>query len=329
MLLQQQYSSDIARLEMVAEAGDLLGYFERGVCVFCGAALEDQKAPDAHVNAEATELAIAIGAERIKVEALRADLQETLTDVQEQARERERSIQETSSVIAALDAELVQVEADLAPETELLTQLMEARSAIEQEISTIEQIDKLEALKSELTPGDTIDAQPPSVPTAASLARLAQTIRDLLLRWQVPDAEPVSLDHEKLDLIVAGQPRSSRGKGIRAIFHAAYSLGLADYCDQMQLPHPGFVVLDSPLITYRGPDMQLGDDDVDMTTEEHVSGTVANAFFRYLASDYGGQAIVLENTDPPSEVAAQPSSILFTKRRGSGRYGFFPVEQSG
>lgn len=36
-LLQKQYESDLARLEMIAEAGNLLGYFRRGMCLLrCG-----------------------------------------------------------------------------------------------------------------------------------------------------------------------------------------------------------------------------------------------------------------------------------------------------
>ncbi|MBY8844626.1 hypothetical protein [Streptomyces sp. SP2-10] len=40
--LRQQYETDLARLEMVSEAGNLLGYFQVGRCVFCGADPEHQ-----------------------------------------------------------------------------------------------------------------------------------------------------------------------------------------------------------------------------------------------------------------------------------------------
>ena len=38
---------------------------------------------------------------------------------------------------------------------------------------------------------------------------------------------------------------------VRAILHAAFTLSLAQYCFDRDFPHPGFVVLDSPLVTYR------------------------------------------------------------------------------
>ncbi len=51
-LLREQYESDLDRLDMVQEVGDLLGYFDRWVCVFCGAAVEDQHPPTGHVISE-------------------------------------------------------------------------------------------------------------------------------------------------------------------------------------------------------------------------------------------------------------------------------------
>lgn len=36
-ILEKQYESDLARLEMIEETGNLLGYFQQGICVFCGA----------------------------------------------------------------------------------------------------------------------------------------------------------------------------------------------------------------------------------------------------------------------------------------------------
>lgn len=80
-LLTQQYDSDLARLEMVSEAGNLLGYFSPETCPFCGADSEHQ-----HLNLEygsdTTALAVVVAGERIKTEALRGDLQQAIEDLQ-------------------------------------------------------------------------------------------------------------------------------------------------------------------------------------------------------------------------------------------------------
>jgi hypothetical protein len=61
-LLISKYESDLARLEMVREAGTLLGYFRPGVCVFCGAAVEHQAA-DVHSATEITAFGDSVLAE--------------------------------------------------------------------------------------------------------------------------------------------------------------------------------------------------------------------------------------------------------------------------
>src|SRR3546814_5448790 len=55
------------------------------------------------------------------------------------------------------------------------------------------------------------------------------------------------------DLIIDGKRRRNNGKGVRAITHAAFKVALLTFCRSRGLPHPGFLVLDTPLITYRDP----------------------------------------------------------------------------
>ncbi|GAA1396713.1 hypothetical protein GCM10009662_11190 [Catellatospora coxensis] len=110
---------------------------------------------------------------------------------------------------------------------------------------------------------------------------------------------------------------------MRAILHGAFTTGLAQYCFDRNLEHPGFVILDSPLITYRGPDPEVivGQED-----DELMTVTVGQALFRHLNEHFDGQAIVIENTDPPSGLDGAVT-IKFTKVLDSGRYGFFPVHE--
>ena len=52
------------------------------------------------------------------------------------------------------------------------------------------------------------------------------------------------------------EPRSVRV--YRAITQSAFTIGLLQYCKQQATPHPGFALLDSPLLSYKEPE---GDDD--------------------------------------------------------------------
>ena len=93
-----------------------------------------------------------------------------------------------------------------------------------------------------------------------------------------------------------------------------------EFSRERNLPHPGFVVLDSPLLAYWKPE---GDDD-------DLRGTdLKEMFYRYLLGlRKDNQVIIVENEHPPDFVAGEGNVIVFTKNPHQGRYGFFPVTGS-
>jgi hypothetical protein len=319
-LLREQYDSDLARLDMVQEVGDLLGYFDRGVCVFCGADVDDQHPPAGHVISEITELAEAVNAERAKTIELRDDLDITMADVAGQRGQYEGSLGRNVGNYRQLDSALAAAERDLSPRNEEFSGLLAIRSSLERQIAAHQQIESLELRRGGLNVDGERQLPPGRNVSTTELADLGAAVANLLHAWGVAEAARVDFDLDTYDLIVDGRPRSGRGKGVRAVFHAGFTLGLALHCRAAGLPHPGFVVLDSPLITYRGPAAAAPV----ASDEEFVTQTVAEAFFRYLASGSTGQVIVLENTDPPSEVDGI-AALYFSGSRDVGRYGYLPA----
>jgi hypothetical protein len=90
-------------------------------------------------------------------------------------------------------------------------------------------------------------------------------------------------------------------------------IGVLQETNRKNLPHPGFVLVDSPLVTYREP-------------EEHMGEGVKDAFYRNLATSFGdAQVIILENEEPPAAITKQIAFTGFTKNRTIGRYGLFPA----
>lgn len=57
----------------------------------------------------------------------------------------------------------------------------------------------------------------------------------------------VEFNGKAINIVVDGKPRQSHGKGVRAILYAAIAIGLLRYCANNNRPHPGVVVIDSPL----------------------------------------------------------------------------------
>ena len=109
----------------------------------------------------------------------------------------------------------------------------------------------------------------------------ATIVQSILLAWQFPSDPVVSFDDRTHDILIDGRDRRGNGKGVRALMNAAFKIGVLIYCRAKNLPHPGIIVLDSPLVTYRDPHTSKhGDLSPD---EQAVTNTGLNYhFYRYL-----------------------------------------------
>ena len=134
------------------------------------------------------------------------------------------------------------------------------------------------------------------------------------------------MPEKKYDLIIDGKLRTDNGKGVRAVTHAAFKVALLLFCHDKGLPHPGFIVLDTPLLTYRDPmkNPKLGELSED--EKELAKTSLKQRFFEHLDSIRDlGQFIILENIDPPVDVENLAHVHLFYGMAGGGRNGLFPL----
>lgn len=312
-LLRQQYESDLARLQMVSEAGNLLGYFRTGPCVFCGARPEHQQ-PGHHID-ETTQLQAAVTAETRKTNELHADLLTTIEDLEDQLAALDNAHSHLSIQATNRHRELATVDERLAPLHADTKELLAVRSQIHAELAIHAQIQRLQDVKANLT--STAPATQPArsqgIP-AAALVEFERRIQQTLQAWKVPGDSRVSYDQNTAEITVDGRPRHARGKGMRSIIHAAFTTALASNAMQRNLTHPGFIVLDSPVLTYREPH----EDDTRLTHN------VVEHFYRGLLNDFPNQVVVIENGDPPNDIDAYAQVYPFSTK-GSRRFGFFPA----
>lgn len=317
-LLDLQYSSDLSRLETISEAGNLLGYFNPGQCVFCGAEVENQ-----HYNEDCADDTTAfresVIVEQAKTVALKADLTATLGDLANERSTLGDRIQDIAAAIDAARGRLVGYDEVLAPQQGNLKDLLNTRSAVEKDLGLYAQIARFEELRQQL-----LDELKGEKATAAegmqvkTVGDFSGAIAARLQAWGVPGADQTRYDKNEQDIMFGDQLRSAHGKGVRAVLHSAFTLALAQYCYDRELPHPGFVVLDSPLVTYRPPD-HGGE------TEGTLPPNVIEKFYADAQHGVDGQVIVLENTEPPGGLGPETVDIVFTKNSALGRYGFFPL----
>ena len=323
LLLDDQYGADLERLQLIKSAGTLLGYFDADRCVFCGADAQHQDRD--HSEYETVRLAESVDAEAARTLALKRDLGHTLAAVQTELEMAETRLRRLHSTVQDQSIRIEEMDDALRPSQFDLNELVARRSQLERWIglrTRVSEVDQLRAIVAREEP-ERVEQVTEGFAVAAQV-EFAQTIRRILREWEVPGADDSSFTFvDGPDVVIQQRKRDTRGKGMRSLLHAGFAVALSEYCLQRDLPHPGFLALDTPVLTYR--DADVGDTrDRGIADEEFVSGSVADAFYRYLATQHTGQVIVLENQTPPAVHEPGCSTINFSGNAASGRSGFYP-----
>ncbi|SDU25131.1 hypothetical protein [Jiangella alkaliphila] len=337
-LLDAQYQADLARLQMVKDAGTLLGYFDAEACVFCGASAEHQQRE--HAVYETVQLAESVDAETSRTRALRTDLASTLTSIQAaQARAQELSASLGADIAAATD-QVDGIARRMLPAQRDLDQLIARRSQLERWLGLWQQVTDLEGLRASVAQEKPLTADPVADGVGVRTGRdFSSDLRRVLVDWGVPRADEAGFRFDAPpDVVLQDRRRADRGKGMRSVLHAGFSIALSEYCLERDLPHPGFVALDTPVLTYRDADAgqsttshgdirpdSEGEGRAHNAEDELMSTTVAQAFYDYLATTHPGQTLVLENQTPPSVDTEGCKILYFTGSAAHGRAGFYPA----
>jgi predicted nuclease with TOPRIM domain len=318
-LLDRHYVSDVARLRGIEEGGTLFEVLGQAPCPLCGAEpAHHRRDSDCDGNIEA--VIAAARSEIAKIELLRTELADTVTNLEREAAGFDRRLPKAEEDLKRLSRGIEQL---ITPKlTKLRTTyagLADKRGEVREALAIYKSIKDVEArrIKIENNSEDQNEGAMSEGDLSATVAAaFALQVETVLKDWHFPEAERVFFDAKSRDLVIAGKPRTARGKGLRAITHAAFTVGLLQYCKAKDTPHPSFVILDTPLRAYREPE----------GLEDDLSGTDLNIkFYDYLAGLANDrQVIVVENTDPPAAITARPQVVMFSKNPHSGRYGFFP-----
>ena len=320
-LLNEQYNSDLRRLEAISDAGFRLGQMKEVRCPVCGALPEHHDQEHQRSHAVPNDVANACLAEAGKIQNLLSDLESTLAENAKEIKnlriERDRKRSELAAIGAEMQNRLQpRVQAALRKFRESQTERDRYRRAFELH----DQVQHLENIRSKsIMPAQLSPAKGPALVVGADEAEeFTKEVENLLRAWNFPNLDRVTFSEENQDLVISGRLRSSYGKGVRAVTHAAFNFALLKYCLSHSMPHPGLVVVDSPLVVYREPDPD----------ERGFAPGLKDAFYRSLAASFeDSQVIILENEDPPDDIRDVANLIRFTGT-SSGRYGFLHKQPS-
>ncbi|ODU52417.1 MAG: hypothetical protein ABS98_03950 [Lysobacteraceae bacterium SCN 69-48] len=319
--LHAVYSSDLDRLHSIEEGGYVLGAMAGRDCLVCGAPPDAQK--HNHAADEITMAHTAAAAEARKIEREQRELAQVVASLEAESVGLTRTIDKLTTDTEKLDVaiqELRPQEASLRESYELYNS---KRSEILKVLDLYQRREKLATRRADIGAISTKrEGEPASVgPDSTTMFEFGETVKAVLKAWKFPDADKVQFDGKTYDITVAGKSRAANGKGVRAVLHAAFNVAVVVHCIENNLPHPGFLVLDTPLLTYREP-LTSRHGDLSEDEAELKATALAEHFYKHLASlkDHV-QVIVIENSDPPSAIYGLARIETFTGSQGNGRAG--------
>jgi hypothetical protein len=319
-LLARHYESDVRRLEFVMEGGHFFTQLAASHCPECGRPY-DVGDPCHPESAHADEVEQAARAEIGKLQPRMADVQRAITEAAEDAVAAGVEYDQATARARELD-EQIREQASPAAEhaRSQLAALTARRRVIEEDLLRYRELDRFVAAKQEADiAADKKPATFRASQNADALKALGEEIERVLRAWQFDVGSGVYLDAPTLDLVIGGKPRGANGKGVRAVARAAFNVGLMRYCLANDRPHPGFVIIDTPLRPYKGYTPQGEEAD-----EARRLDPVRTACIRDLAAANAGQVIIMENEEPPDDVRKLAMVHDFGGPLAAGRAGFYP-----
>ncbi len=320
-LLREQYSSDIRRLESIAETGSRLSEMAEERCPVCGAIAEHHDSEHRNEYSSPEVVATASIAEARKTRNLLLDLETTFSETASEldGLDRERDARQTE--LEAIKHELAEsLQPRLQEALSLFREAQSRREPLVRALGLFDRLDELEAMLAavkDMPKNEKAEGLKGAVGSDEA-EKFCLEVEALLKEWKFPNVDRVTFSEKEQDIVISGRKRSSHGKGVRAITHSSFTLGLMRYCRSEAKPHAGMAIIDSPLVVYREPDPGEGGFAVD----------VKEAFYRSLAArTVGSQIIILENDPPPVDFEDSVNIVVFTGNE-NGRWGFIPLAQS-
>lgn len=324
-LLEEHYNNDLNRLEFILDGESVLSQLISKDCPICGTHLKDGHLDCINNNSNKKQLSESINIEYQKVKIKLNDLKETVISTKKELSSNEYVIKNYELKISEINLEinekLIPLKTKFQNEFDSIVNLKQLESKIN---SIYDEIKWLGNNKNDLEV-ELLNKPKNSIANIdfenKILNEFSDKVQQLLIDWNYSNHVTVSFNikHKVFDIEISGRARNSHGKGVRAITYTSFILGLQDYCIENNKPHPGFVILDSPLTTYHSNQKREENDEIAKDMQE--------SFFEYLSSiSEDRQIIIFDNKIPENKYIDKFNYIEFSKNNNTLRRGFFNIK---
>jgi len=307
-LLKLHYHSDISRLKSTTETSMLLNeenHSTNGTCPLCNGDIKEECS-----SAEIKKIIDSCSKEILKVEYLVQELIESEKVLKEETTSISLEVLDLEKNIEISTLELDKgVGLEMGSIIEQINKQNEKKSHLLGALYKFEQLNKFKEEEEKLENSLPISSSKDSFEhiSTASLTPLSISMKSVLKGYNYPSLTDVSFSEEQNDFVISGEDRNLFGKGYRAIFYSAFILALHELVITKDYSI-GIPILDSPLVSYKKQE-NMG--------EERVSEDLAMDFYRYIATQTDlKQIIVIENEEPPIDIAKQINHIKYNRKEG-------------
>lgn len=318
-LLKKNYLSDVSRLEFIEQTHDYTGQLIDVKCPICHAEMKTQ--------VQDKELYyIAISREKEKLNVHLIDLQETIDDFENDLLEISQCIEAEKMSIRDFESQLDEQSREISrtlieyeQQVEIRNKLNSLQNCKKNLADTKKRIEILnEQIHNAKPISQKVDIKKASDEQMVEFCAIVQVLLESWSFIEHSKLQTVEFNTRSKDVVVDSKEKASYGKGARAIINTSFVIALMTYCEKQGLPHPGFVVLDSPLTTFKERDRDKQEEN------ENIDDGIKAQFFRNLAQiDKDKQIIVFDNETPPSDLTGIKYHY-FTGNVEIGRKGFIP-----
>ena len=321
--LSDIYRADIKRLQSQEEASFLLTVGHDGECALCG----NQSELVCNDLIDIDLLSKASIAEIEKIREKEFELDETIVSLDRQRKEVEVNIENLTHSLQELDNKVSDRTRLLNLNDKNVQELRSIRSAISTDVLLCKRIKVFEKKMQELelTTAPKKYGSSEFYPPENTIEDFCTIYSNILKEIKFPGGHNVTFDYKRYDVVIDGNPRHLNGKGVRAILNSIFKIALLKHCREKELFHPGLLILDSPLLTYRDP-LKSKYGELDADEEELSKSKLSYRFLNYLDSISDlAQFIVIENIDIPSGLGESVGvETFYGKIDGPGeRFGLF------
>lgn len=324
LLLKAQYETDMERISFLLEGEHYFSLLNYEKCPQCNQTLTSNNGELACSHLELDQKKESYKVESKKILLHLEDLNNTIHSMNEEVEYLNKSLmlkkEHYKKISKILDEQLEPQNLIIEEEIQEILKAQKVMSEVKQKKETLSKLlDEKRKVLDLMEDGKQVDATFSQQTDYSQYYKdLCENIKYYLSGWRFPGSNDIEFDLNQKDILISGKPRRLFGKGYRSISYSAFVLGIMKYCTSKNLPHPGFVVLDSPITSYK-------DEDKD---EDKTSDDLQSSFFEFLAEvSQNKQIIILENKKPSKEVIKNINFIEFTKNHNRGRSGFITVQK--